>query len=98
MAALMALDLDSVIATAKGGNGCDFVSRAFAPKEGLPEDPVCGSAHLTLAPYWSNRLGKKMLRALQLSSRGGELFCRLEGDTVQLAGRCAPYLAGNITL
>lgn len=98
MAQLTALDLDSVVATAAGGDGCDFVSRAFAPKEGLPEDPVCGSAHLTLAPYWSERLGRTTLRAIQLSSRGGELFCRLEGDTVHLAGRCALYLEGSITI
>ena len=98
MTQLTALDLDSVVATAEGNDGCDFVSRAFAPKEGLPEDPVCGSAHLTLAPYWSDRLGRTTLRALQLSSRGGELFCRLDGDTVHLAGRCALYLEGSITL
>ena len=98
MAQLMALDLDSVVATAAGGDGCDFVSRAFAPKEGLPEDPVCGSAHLTLAPYWSDRLGRTALRALQLSSRGGELFCRRDGDTVHLSGHCAPYLEGTISI
>lgn len=98
MAQLTALDLDVVVATAEGGYGSDFVSRAFAPKEGLPEDPVCGSAHLTLTPYWSDRLGKTTLRALQLSSRGGELFCQLEGDTVHLAGRCVPYLEGSVAL
>lgn len=97
MAALMTLDRDGVIVTAPG-TGCDFVSRAFAPKEGLPEDPVCGSAHLALVPYWSARLGKKRHRALQLSSRGGELDCALEGDAVRLAGRCALYLEGTITV
>ncbi len=98
MVQLMALDLDSVVATAAGNDGCDFVSRAFAPKEGLPEDPVCGSAHLTLVPYWSDRLGRTALRALQLSSRGGELFCRRDGDTVHLSGHCALYLEGGISI
>lgn len=97
MAALMRLDRDGVIVTAPGA-GCDFVSRAFAPKEGLPEDPVCGSAHLALVPYWSARLGQMRHRALQLSERGGELDCALEGDTVRLAGRCALYLEGTIAV
>jgi PhzF family phenazine biosynthesis protein len=97
MDALMRLDRDGVVVTAPGTD-CDFVSRAFAPKEGLPEDPVCGSAHLALVPYWSERLGKPRHRALQLSSRGGELHCTLEGDSVRLAGRCALYLEGTISL
>jgi PhzF family phenazine biosynthesis protein len=92
MAALMQLDRD-VIVTARG-TASDFVSRAFAPREGLPEDPVCGSAHLTLVPYWSERLGKTQHRALQLSPRGGELHCTLLGAEVRIAGRCALYMEG----
>ena len=97
MDALMRLDRDGVVVTAPGRD-CDFVSRAFAPKEGLPEDPVCGSAHLALVPYWSERLGKDRHRALQLSPRGGALDCALESDAVRLAGRCALYLDGTITI
>jgi len=97
MPALMRLDRDGVVVTARGED-CDFVSRAFAPKEGLPEDPVCGSAHLALAPFWAGRLGKGRLRALQLSPRGGELHCALEGDRVRLAGQCTLYMEGTINL
>jgi len=97
MDALMRLDRDGLVVTARSDD-CDFVSRAFAPKEGLPEDPVCGSAHLALVPFWAERLGKRRMRALQLSPRGGELHCRLEGDAVRLAGRCALYMAGTIAL
>jgi len=95
MQRLMQLDRDGVIVTAQGER-CDFVSRAFAPKEGLPEDPVCGSAHLSLVPYWSERLGKTEHRALQLSPRGGELHCSLLGQEVQLAGECTLYMEGTI--
>ncbi len=97
MDGLMRLDRDAVIVTASGKNA-DFVSRAFAPKEGLPEDPVCGSAHLSLVPYWSKRLARARHHALQLSARGGELFCSLEGDRVRLGGRCAFYLKGTINV
>lgn len=95
MTALMQLDRDGVIVTAPG-TASAFVSRAFAPKEGLPEDPVCGSAHLALVPYWSERLGRSEHVALQLSPRGGELHCALLGEEVRLAGRCALYLQGTI--
>ncbi len=98
MARLMAFDLDSVVATAAGDDDFDFVSRAFAPKEGLPEDPVCGSAHLTLAPYWAGRLGRPRLRARQLSPRGGEILCEMEGEAVRLVGHCATYLEGTIVI
>jgi predicted PhzF superfamily epimerase YddE/YHI9 len=98
MDALMRLDRDGVVVTASGDDTCDFVSRAFAPKEGLPEDPVCGSAHLALAPYWGERLGKREMRALQLSPRGGALHCTLEVDGIRLAGSCALFLEGTITL
>jgi predicted PhzF superfamily epimerase YddE/YHI9 len=97
MDGLMRLDRDGVVVTARGVD-CDFVSRAFAPKEGLPEDPVCGSAHLALVPFWSERLGRRTHRALQLSPRGGELHCTLEDGRVRLAGRCALYLEGTIRL
>ena len=92
---LMKLDRDGVIVTAPGDR-CQFVSRAFAPREGLPEDPVCGSAHLSLVPYWSERLGRTEHLALQLSPRGGELRCSLRGNDVRLAGNCALYMAGTI--
>jgi PhzF family phenazine biosynthesis protein len=92
---LMQLDRDGVIVTARGDR-CDFVSRAFAPKEGLPEDPVCGSAHLSLVPYWSDRLGRTEHRAIQLSPRGGELHCSLQGNEVRLAGECALYMEGAL--
>ncbi|MBK1869582.1 PhzF family phenazine biosynthesis protein [Aestuariivirga sp. YIM B02566] len=95
MNALMTLDRDGVIITAPG-RASEFVSRAFAPKEGLPEDPVCGSAHLALVPYWSERLGRREHVALQLSPRGGELHCALLGDEVRLAGQCALYMQGTI--
>ena len=80
------------------GQDCDFVSRFFAPSYGIDEDPVTGSAHCTLTPYWSRRLGKKQMHARQLSARGGELFVEDAGSRVYIAGRVAPYLRGTITL
>ena len=80
------------------GQDVDFVSRFFAPTVGVPEDPVTGSAHCTLAPYWSQRLMKKKLRARQISRRGGEVICEIAGDRVMLAGRCAFYMQGRIAL
>jgi PhzF family phenazine biosynthesis protein len=74
----------------------DFVSRFFAPGAGVPEDPVTGSAHCTLVPYWSQRLGKTQLHALQVSRRGGELFCEHRGERVTIAGRAVKYLEGTI--
>ncbi|MBI3453820.1 MAG: PhzF family phenazine biosynthesis protein, partial [Rhodospirillales bacterium] len=96
MAALAALDGFAVIATAPGRGKVDFVSRFFAPKQGIPEDPVTGSAHCTLAPYWAKRLGKKTLSARQISPRGGELICEDRGERVKIAGRAALYLEGTI--
>jgi PhzF family phenazine biosynthesis protein len=90
-----ALDRWSVMATAPGED-CDFVSRFFAPAKGIPEDPVTGSAHTVLVPYWSERLGKKKLFARQISSRGGELWCENLGSRVKIAGRAVPYLEGTI--
>lgn len=87
-----------VIVTAKGSGETDFVSRFFAPQSGIPEDPVTGSAHCTLIPFWSQRLGKTRLYARQVSARGGELFCELHGARVDIAGYVAPYLQGTINL
>jgi PhzF family phenazine biosynthesis protein len=95
MAKVAALDRMAVIATAPGGD-CDFVSRFFVPSLGIPEDPVTGSAHCTLVPYWSKRLGKKSLFARQVSARGGELWCEDRGERVAIAGRCVKYLEGTI--
>ncbi|HEX9189378.1 MAG TPA: PhzF family phenazine biosynthesis protein [Vicinamibacteria bacterium] len=95
MAAIAALDRLGVIATAPG-RGCDFVSRFFAPAVGIPEDPVTGSAHCTLVPYWAKRLGKASLFARQVSPRGGELWCEDRGERVAIAGHCVKYLEGTI--
>jgi len=84
-----------VIATAKG-DGVDFVSRFFAPGLGIDEDPVTGSAHCILAPYWSKRLEKRVLSARQISRRGGELRCEASGDRVLIAGRARLYMRGTI--
>jgi len=92
---LKTLDRLGVIVTAPGKTA-HFVSRFFAPGEGIPEDPVTGSAHCTLMPYWAKRLDKSKLRALQVSARGGELFCELRGNRVLIAGRCVRYLEGTI--
>lgn len=97
MERLRELDLRGVIATARGDRA-DFVSRFFAPKYGIPEDPVTGSAHCTLIPYWAGRLGKKDLSARQVSRRGGELFCRDRGSRVTIAGRAFTYMEGIITI
>ncbi|MGH9338418.1 MAG: PhzF family phenazine biosynthesis protein, partial [Acidobacteriota bacterium] len=86
-----------VIVTAPGDT-TDFVSRYFAPAFGIPEDPVTGSSHCTLVPYWSERTGKEELHALQVSRRGGELFCRSHTDKVVIAGRAVSYLQGMIQL
>jgi PhzF family phenazine biosynthesis protein len=94
---LKAVDCFALIATAPGREA-DFVSRFFAPRLGIAEDPVTGSAHCTLIPYWARRLGKPRLRALQLSARGGELFCEERGDRVRMAGHAAAYLEGTLTI
>lgn len=91
-----ALDCLGVIATAPGNDGIDFVSRYFAPHAGIDEDPVTGSAHCTLVPYWSRRLGKAELVARQVSARGGTLWCADRGERVSLAGRAVLYLEGRI--
>jgi len=96
--ALAKLDCWAVIVTAPGEGGIDFVSRFFAPRQGIPEDPVCGSAHCTLVPYWAARLGKTRLNARQISQRGGVLRCTLDGDRVSIAGNAVLYLEGKITI
>ena len=78
------------------GDAVDFVSRFFAPDCGVPEDPVTGSAHCTLTPYWAEHLGKSRLHARQISRRGGELWCELRGDRVEISGNAALYLSGSI--
>ena len=96
MAGLARLDRDGVIVTAPGMDGADFVSRFFAPKMGVAEDPVTGSAHCVLAPYWAKELGKTALVGRQVSARGGTVRCRLLGERVELAGRAVPYMIGSI--
>jgi PhzF family phenazine biosynthesis protein len=95
MTKLAELDCLGVICTAPG-NDCDFVSRFFAPAAGIPEDPVTGSAHSTLTPYWSKKLGRSRLHARQLSVRRGELWCEDRGDRVGIGGRCALYSRAEI--
>lgn len=90
-------DVRAVIVTAKGDD-CDFVSRFFAPNIGINEDPVTGSAHCTLIPFWSERLNKKSLYAKQLSQRGGELYCEDCGERVKIGGKAALYLKGEILI
>ncbi|MGA2184206.1 MAG: PhzF family phenazine biosynthesis protein [Bryobacteraceae bacterium] len=97
MARLTEVDRFAVIVTAPGRD-CDFVSRFFAPAHGVPEDPVTGSAHCTLIPYWSRRLGKKQLFARQVSPRGGELWCEDLGERVHISGQAVEFLSGTITL
>lgn len=85
-----------IVPTARGAGGVDFVSRAFAPRLGIDEDPATGSSHCVLAPYWGAELGKAELLGVQVSARGGEIRCRNEGGRVKLAGRAALYLEGRI--
>ncbi len=95
MTKLARLETRGVIATAPGET-CDFVSRFFAPRAGIPEDPVTGSAHCILTPYWATRLGKTRMSARQISARGGELEVEARGERVLISGRVAPYMEGRI--
>ena len=95
MSALSNLAYDEVIVTAKGREA-DFVSRLFAPRIGIPEDPVTGATHCSLIPYWAHQLGKEKLYARQLSARGGELFCELSDERVKMGGNATLYLKGEI--
>jgi len=89
------LPYDEIIFTAKGDD-CDFASRMFAPRIGIPEDPVTGAIHCSLIPYWANELGKTELFARQVSARGGELFCSLLGDRVRIGGYATLYMKGEV--
>ncbi len=80
------------------GDDCDFVSRCFFPQTGIDEDPVTGSAHCQMTPYWVDRLGKSKLVARQLSARGGEVICKMQGDRVLLEGKAVKYLEGKIEI
>jgi PhzF family phenazine biosynthesis protein len=93
--AIAKLPSTGIIATARG-NKADFVSRFFAPQSGINEDPVTGSAHTTLTPYWAEQLGKDKLKAIQLSSRKGYLTCKMLGDRVEISGQARTYLVGEI--
>jgi len=97
MGRVAALGGRGLIATAPG-RSCDFVSRFFGPNVGIPEDPVTGSAHTVLTPFWAKRLGKTKLSARQISPRGGELSCEDRGERVGIAGRAVLYLEGTITV
>jgi len=100
MGRIAALPVRGLIVTAPGApdSGFDFVSRFFAPGVGVAEDPVTGSAHCRLAPYWAARLGKSELRARQMSERGGTVLCRIQGDRVLLGGRAVTFMRGAIDL
>nr|WP_294796231.1 PhzF family phenazine biosynthesis protein [uncultured Mucilaginibacter sp.] len=97
MFALSKMDTVGIIVTAPGKNS-DFVSRFFAPGAGIPEDPVTGSAHCNLIPYWAKIFGKDKLHAYQLSARKGELWCELKGDRVLMSGKAVTYLKGEIVV
>jgi PhzF family phenazine biosynthesis protein len=95
--ALRRIESRGIIVTARGERS-DFVSRFFAPRVGVPEDPVTGSAHCVLTPYWATVLGKTVLHAFQVSKRGGELFCSTSGDRVRISGKAVFYLEGTIRI
>ncbi len=97
MFALSKMDTVGIIVTAPGKNS-DFVSRFFAPGAGIPEDPVTGSAHCNLIPYWAKIFGKDKLHAFQLSARKGELWCELKGERVLMSGKAVTYLRGEISI
>ena len=96
--ALARLDYFSVLATAPGPDGLDFICRFFAPRAGVDEDPVTGSAYSTLIPYWAGKLKKDQLAARQISERGGNVHCRLLGERVEIAGNAVTFLKGNIEI
>ena len=98
LAALARLDERRGVIVTAPGETADFVSRFFCPRLGVPEDPVTGSAHCMLAPFWADRLGKSTLHAHQASARGGTVHCTVAGDRVRLAGRAVQYLEGTIAV
>ncbi|SDQ92983.1 PhzF family phenazine biosynthesis protein [Thermostaphylospora chromogena] len=93
---LAEVDTRGVIVTARGDGGADYVSRFFAPRVGVDEDPVTGSAHCALAPYWSAKLGRDALLGRQVSARGGEVRTTVRGDRVELAGRAVTVWSGEL--
>jgi PhzF family phenazine biosynthesis protein len=97
LTAMSKIDARGIIITAKGDD-VDFVSRFFAPQAGIPEDPVTGSAHTTLAPFWAEKLGKTELSALQLSRRKGHLWCKVAGDRIEISGQARLYMSGEINI
>jgi PhzF family phenazine biosynthesis protein len=97
MTTLRGIDLMAIV-TAPGGGGVDVVSRVFVPAWGVDEDPVTGSAHAALAPFWAQRLGRESFSAFQASKRGGRIECRLAGDRVVLGGRCVTVIEGTYRL
>jgi predicted PhzF superfamily epimerase YddE/YHI9 len=98
LARVSTFDRSTVIATAPGGLESDIVIRVFAPKLGLPEDPVCGTAHRIIVPYWAEKLGKAKIHSRQLSRRGGNLWCEDSGATVVIGGETGLIIAGRIRL
>ena len=98
MTALTRLDERRGVIVTAPGESADFVSRFFCPRLGVPEDPVTGSAHCMLAPFWAERLGKTTMHAHQVSARGGVVHCTVAGERVRLAGRAVQYLEGTITV
>jgi predicted PhzF superfamily epimerase YddE/YHI9 len=98
MVEVSAFDRSAVIATAIGNRPEDIVIRTFAPNVGLPEDPVCGTAHRIIIPYWSSRLGKKNIHSRQLSPRGGDLYCEDKGDMVMIGGETCLIIDGHLRL
>jgi PhzF family phenazine biosynthesis protein len=98
LARVAAFDRNALIATAPGTKESDIVIRVFAPKVGLPEDPVCGTAHRIIIPYWSAKLGKKAIHSRQLSARGGDLWCEDKGDCIGIAGETCLLFDGTVRL
>ena len=98
LAHVSAFDRNAVIATAPGDGACDIVIRVFAPKVGLPEDPVCGTAHRIIVPTWARKLGKANIHSRQLSPRGGDLWCEDKGEYVAIAGETCLVIEGTIRL
>ena len=96
--AKLEIGIGGIIVTAPGEGDVDFVSRFFAPSVGIDEDPVTGSINCTLAPYWAERLDKQILRTQQLSTRGGEMQCRIVGKRVKIAGQARLYLQGILEI
>jgi PhzF family phenazine biosynthesis protein len=98
LARVSAFDRNAVIATAPGGTASDIVIRVFAPKVGLPEDPVCGTAHRIIVPYWAGKMGKAKIHSRHLSPRGGDLWCENKGEKVVIAGETSLVIDGTIRL